>query len=490
MPVLAITKSSGSAGTLISQSDVDKVAELQALLDENPELAIAMDELLSRYTFEDAGSSNMAWSVTDSNGNILIGIDVDGNLITGQGRISLPYSLNAYNDGDLVATVVDSNYAWALVDNDDNILLGIGPDGSLHANLFNEEIEPEQSEVYMASGDYLFTSDYESPAYAIKYQNIVTGMSGVAIETSSEVSSIRANEGCLLYSIDGVKYWSKGPDFKKQPVNSLDEVVCWGDSLTAGAGATYSTSYPLVLGSITSIPTVNQGVSGQTSSEIAARAGALDVVITVSSNTIPATVQSVPLSSVNQSPLSSQGPQSSTGSIGDVSGVLSRTGVDTYEFARDSDGDAIDTTGGVIFRPDLDGYEDRIISIWVGRNNALDTDAVLSDIAALVDGITSYVKRFVVMTVVNTSSETLGTTNHTSITLLNDQIMSLYPDNHIDIRAFLVNSYDPSDAQDVIDYADAITPSTLRSDTVHLTAEGYALVADQVKNFLTNKGWI
>lgn len=69
-------------------------------------------------------------------------------------------------------------------------------------------------------------------------------------------------------------------------------VVCWGDSLTAGAGGEGIT-YPKVLSELLSAnnyittTVINMGVGGENTREIMARAGALNIVLT-EDMTIPA----------------------------------------------------------------------------------------------------------------------------------------------------------------------------------------------------------
>jgi lysophospholipase L1-like esterase len=45
-------------------------------------------------------------------------------------------------------------------------------------------------------------------------------------------------------------------------------IICWGDSLTAGAGASFGRSYPGILRSITGADILNEGVGGETSTQI------------------------------------------------------------------------------------------------------------------------------------------------------------------------------------------------------------------------------
>jgi len=48
-------------------------------------------------------------------------------------------------------------------------------------------------------------------------------------------------------------------------------VVCFGDSLTAGYGATSGNDYPSLLSKKISLPVINDGVSGNTTADALAR---------------------------------------------------------------------------------------------------------------------------------------------------------------------------------------------------------------------------
>ncbi|MFD1912806.1 hypothetical protein [Halodurantibacterium flavum] len=65
--------------------------------------------------------------------------------------------------------------------------------------------------------------------------------------------------------------------------NLRPPVVAWGDSLTAGAGATAAASYPAVAqGLFAPRRTIlNEGIGGQTSTQIAARQGAVPIPVTL-----------------------------------------------------------------------------------------------------------------------------------------------------------------------------------------------------------------
>jgi lysophospholipase L1-like esterase len=48
-------------------------------------------------------------------------------------------------------------------------------------------------------------------------------------------------------------------------------IVCWGDSLTAGMGASFGQDYPAQLSALLSRPTLNEGIPGDTSTQIRMR---------------------------------------------------------------------------------------------------------------------------------------------------------------------------------------------------------------------------
>src|ERR1051325_9724155 len=52
---------------------------------------------------------------------------------------------------------------------------------------------------------------------------------------------------------------------------NTDRIVCWGDSLTAGTGASKGNEYPSQLSRLTGRPVVNTGIGGETSTQIVDR---------------------------------------------------------------------------------------------------------------------------------------------------------------------------------------------------------------------------
>jgi len=126
------------------------------------------------------------------------------------------------------------------------------------------------------------------------------------------------------------------------------------------------------------------------------------------------------------------------------------------------------------------------VVIWAGRNNFNFPNTVKADIAAMIAALTEP-RRFLVLSILNASTDSGA--DKAAIIALNTELAALYPNNYLDIRAYLVSQYDPGTAQDVIDFANDVPPSTLRFDHIHLNTAGYLKVAQQVEAFFSAKGW-
>lgn len=187
-------------------------------------------------------------------------------------------------------------------------------------------------------------------------------------------------------------------------------ISCWGDSLTQGTGGT---PYPAVLaraGDLRRIKVANEGVGGETSSQILNR-----------------------------------------------------------------------------FLAAPDQWSD-IVIIWAGRNNYMEAETVVSDVARMVEKVKT--DRYLVLSVLNMDTETKGTGSYATIQSINQSFSDRYAGNYLDIRQLLVKACDPDKEADRRDQANDVPPTSLRSDGIHLNSAGYALVADQILAFLAGHRWI
>ena len=140
---------------------------------------------------------------------------------------------------------------------------------------------------------------------------------------------------------------------------------------------------------------------------------------------------------------------------------------------------------------DTTGTEEVVNVFWYGHNNPTDPTRIAADVAASVAALATGNGRFLVLSMLNaaTPQQIRGGPVYLQVIQLNSQLAATYPQNYLDIRAFLVASADPTIPQDVVDQRNDVVPSSLRSGPLQLNPQGSALVALKVKEFLDGKGW-
>jgi hypothetical protein len=111
--------------------------------------------------------------------------------------------------------------------------------------------------------------------------------------------------------------------------------------------------------------------------------------------------------------------------------------------------------------------------IWAGRNNFNDPTTVLSDIESIIAQCPH--ARYLVLSVTNRTSETLGGTEHTTILALNAQLKSRYGRQFVDVRTRWCQG----------SLTDTPWPS-LMSDTTHPNAVGHIADNWPVDGFTSN----
>ena len=170
-----------------------------------------------------------------------------------------------------------------------------------------------------------------------------------------------------------------------------EPVACWGDSLTQGNQDLTGVSYPGALQQLLGVPVYNEGIDGQTSTQIATR-------------------------------------------------MLAATNM----------------------------YSDTDV-FWAGRNDykqLTDPESqILSNIASMVNALTSSPKRYVVLSVPNSDGiwDLKGTWDYNRIMALNSALAAAYPNHYLDIRSYLVSQYDPLQPLDVFDHENDVWPASLRA---------------------------
>jgi lysophospholipase L1-like esterase len=293
--------------------------------------------------------------------------------------------------------------------------------------------------------------------------------------------------------------------------SSRYRVAAIGDSLTdgyfGGVGNQDADAYPAKLQALmpAGVTVFNLGNSGYTTDEEAVRIGALPVPLTVTGGSIPA---SGPVD-VTTTAVIGWRPSGTTrtipGTLAGVAGTLTRSSSDTvFTFTRTTTGTAVAVTAGTLFVPDFAGHEGDTAIILLGRNNVsfsvqgADTsiaEHVEKGIARIVNWLTPQIKHVLVVSATTTTSETSGTGGYAIVADINARLAAAYPSRFLDLRTYLAHQaiYDlgltPTTADNTAMTGDTLPPSIM-DDNTHWSKATATLVAAQINNYLTTRGWV
>jgi lysophospholipase L1-like esterase len=390
-----------------------------------------------------------------------------------------------------------SGYSFALLDKDSRVALGVRSTGVIEMpgtptfNLY------EDRATALSTLEFVLTDQDDRIAFAVNDAGAAVFPSDFIVKGQTVDLAATANSVSELLG----------------DIYSKTVIDCWGDSLTQGNTTGVTTPYPTALASLLPGRTVNnRGRSGRTSLQIATAFGGVPSILTVTSNTIPAS-GGVAVTLTENGNLSSKSDFGTLNTVGSLFGIPGTLAVQfnsvnpnlagTSTFTRTSAGSATVIPNRTPFIPATGGWEDNIAVIWSGKNDVLSAYAdpttysntfILANIQAMVDFIRPFTKQFVILTVTNSDSEYaaaggLSTTAYNQILALNYEIARRWPRNYIDVRKILVNSYNPALPNDVIAFGRDTIPPSLFQDGLHLNNAGYAVVAQSVANFITAKGW-
>lgn len=280
-------------------------------------------------------------------------------------------------------------------------------------------------------------------------------------------------------------------------------IVFFGDSLTEGAGAPIGQDIVTQLKSLYNTNGDNRdvrgfGYGGQPISSILARQGSIPTQITFpigvsgfpeipASGSVSVNVTNNPLqyADISQS-------KSISGSISGIDGILTRAAnTNNYTFSRTTPGNAIPVDSGVPFLPSTTMYQYWSTVCWIGTNNLASdsTSTIMSGIANYLSWqITLQKRRIVIMPAIDCLSGSIATLK-TNYAALLTAVKSTYPYEYIDTRS-LLQRYNDGSPNDLADIADNLPPrSLLAADRYHLNANGYGVIAAEIKRIFTLKGF-
>jgi lysophospholipase L1-like esterase len=257
-------------------------------------------------------------------------------------------------------------------------------------------------------------------------------------------------------------------------------VVAWGDSLTSGEeGLLDKGAYPEELQPLLVLTVENEGVGGNTSTQIGVRESGVPTYATVSGGVIPATGGVTVTFPKGYEPVTHVGPPAGvSGTILGVHGLVTFDSTDTiYTFTRTTPGNPVSAPGSPQFVVDTP-YADYLPVFWEGRNNFTATTQILSDLAAQVTTV-SPGQNYLVLSIMsaNRQEEWPGEPGYEWRTSFNNQLETIYGSHYLDINKILVDSYDPStdnSAVDASDYNNDEPPTSLRA------INGYTTLANSI----------
>lgn len=139
------------------------------------------------------------------------------------------------------------------------------------------------------------------------------------------------------------------------------------------------------------------------------------------------------------------------------------------------------------------GHRDWVSVFWYGHNNVrIDATSaaaqVVRDMQASVRLLAPGNTHFVVLSVVNNADDgRAGSQQYEVVRNINNQLAALFPNNFLDIRAFMVAQNEPGSPDREAD----VPAASLREpgDPIHLSGRGSEIVGRRVLEFVASKGW-
>ena len=291
-----------------------------------------------------------------------------------------------------------------------------------------------------------------------------------------------------------------------EELNSINEelnkvskktIVSWGDSLTAGVGGggtTYSNVLQTLLGE--NYQVLNAGVGGETTYTIAARQGGEPMCLK-NEVTIPATKTAVTVNLANYlgkiiSPLKQGGANSiNPCHIDGIAGTLTQSN-DVYSFTRSEEGESrtVNANTPIITNYMKTQRTPYAMIIWIGTNGQYDsTEDLINQYKKMISysGNNNYV---IIGMHYITSTYTVDVRKEQE-----DAFRREFGTHFLNWREYLATHaiYDAGlkpTKEDLQAMEEGKCPPTFLTDSVHLNATAYTLLAKQIYNILSNLGCI
>ncbi|WP_157516513.1 hypothetical protein [Methylosinus sp. LW3] len=257
-----------------------------------------------------------------------------------------------------------------------------------------------------------------------------------------------------------------------------------GDSLAAGLASELALGLP-------DYQVLNGGFGGQSSRDIAARAGVAPIRVVVGERRS----NEVILSKVFPPTLPFAGADSELiGHLGDVAGRLRWSRKDGFSFAPQRSAEFEFLTGEMTFSVDLSAVESCILILWAGRNDVRDPQPARLHLAAILAAAKKRGVPALSLGVINSEDEDAASGQLRNILNINEFLADQSPSAYFDVRSWLLTNalrtatVEPT-KEDMSDVAKGVPPRSLRSDHIHLNSAGNRALAKQVALLLRERKW-
>lgn len=276
-----------------------------------------------------------------------------------------------------------------------------------------------------------------------------------------------------------------------------------GDSLTEWPSAS---NYSTQLAALTGLTHAMEGWVNQSTPDIAARVGAIPTFLNLVGNAIPAVANGYAQATMVGigDPVGGQREDRRVyGSINGRPGYLWKDASNVTRFyatAASTDGQPTAVPAGSRFIPTTGDYFGRIVTIWTGANDVWSSEATPEQVTsmqkAMVDRALAQSPQVLVLTVPNRSTYPDGTSTAAKNAAINAGIKAAFPAQYVDMAGHLMSAQAATDAgitytaQDNTDISQKVTPTSFRTDNIHLNSDGAKAVAAELHRQMRGRGWI
>lgn len=371
--------------------------------------------------------------------------------------------------------------------------LGLGP-GGIQAS----QLAPDVVDAISAATSPAILPEVTgtTPTRSLYVNNMATGTRALITSSDDPHDPIVLGKNILFQTAAGPRVYLAATHETVAALPRAGYISGVGDSLTAGG------VWLARVASLTGMTTFNMGVAGQTTTEISIRQGGLKPLLTVTGDTIPA---SGPVDVTAISPTSTFRlggattiPFTFEGTLAGIPGTLTQYSNEVplrRTFTRTTAGSVTACPPGTPFLGTQGAdHRDEVQVIWAGRNNINDLANFERDIDSMVANLSTFHKRFLVLSVTNGTAEPSGSANYVSIMAMNALLSAKFGDRYLDVRRYLIDhgladaGLTP-DAADLTAISEDRIPPQLHSDSIHFTTAGQNAVGNCIAAKLTSKGW-